>query len=128
MFLAMFRDLLDGNIDMPDQRMRRADYTSAADEGNEVKKAREQALRRNKRNVAWFSAVTSGAELVTMSFLFDEATKKQINELATSLNTSVHANEDTTDGMVSMGDTICHLVIRALEQLKSAESPERGAA
>ncbi len=127
-FIYMFRDLLEGFQDMPEEHMRPEDYTSKADEGNTVKMDRALALRRNKRNVAWFSAVTSSAELVTNFFTFDDATRQQIDELSTSLRTSVDAKELTTDAMVSMGDTVCHLVIQALERLPDDGSAVQGGA
>lgn len=124
MIADMFTDLVENWQDMPEQRMQPADYPSG--DSNAVQDARYQALRRNKRTVAWFSSVTSGAELA-LAHINDEATKQRIGSLAVSLRMSIDAKEDTTDAMVSMGDTICHLVLDALRQQGVLPPAERRA-
>ncbi|MBI4426561.1 MAG: hypothetical protein HY567_03200 [Candidatus Kerfeldbacteria bacterium] len=108
------RDLRNGWVDMPDDRLKKEDYPGP--DSDELAELRFKAQSRNKRRVAWLTGVVSYADLAAETFIKDASMRRHVMDRAEALRKSVDPAQPTTDEQIREGDDILDLILAALHQ------------
>jgi len=124
--LAMFRDLRDTYVDMPDDWLKKEDYPMAGDPP--AKTAEFERRSKNKRRIAWSTSTLQGATLAAEHFVRDPMQREQVRRFVEALGTMVKSGTPVEDADVADGDTILDIVIAALETEQERDDIVRGAA